>query len=37
MALGFIIYFAYSRHTSTLAKGQPEAGLEGRPEMLSER
>jgi APA family basic amino acid/polyamine antiporter len=37
MAIGFLIYFAYSRHNSKLAKGEPESGLEGRPEMLSER
>jgi APA family basic amino acid/polyamine antiporter len=37
MAIGFLIYFAYSRHNSKLAKGEPESGLEGRPEMLSGR
>jgi basic amino acid/polyamine antiporter, APA family len=36
MALGFIIYFAYSRHHSTLATGKEEAYVEP-PEMISER
>jgi basic amino acid/polyamine antiporter, APA family len=36
MALGFIIYFAYSRHHSTLATGQEETYAEP-PEMISER
>jgi APA family basic amino acid/polyamine antiporter len=36
MALGFIIYFAYSRQHSTLATGREEAYAEP-PEMISER
>ncbi len=37
MALGFIIYFTYSRHHSKLATGEPEAGIEGTPQMIRER
>jgi APA family basic amino acid/polyamine antiporter len=37
MLLGFIIYFLYSRHHSALATGAPESGIEGTPEVLSER
>ena len=37
MALGFIIYFTYSRHHSNLATGEPEAGIEGTPQMLRDR
>lgn len=34
MGVGFLIYFLYGRHNSRLAKGLPEAGIEGRPAML---
>jgi len=34
MGLGFVIYFVYGRYNSRLAKGLPEAGIEGRPSML---
>ena len=37
MALGFIIYFTYSRHHSNLATGEPEVGIEGTPQMLKDR
>ena len=37
MALGFIIYFTYSRHHSNLATGEPEVGIEGTPQMLRDR
>lgn len=36
MALGFLIYFAYSRHNSRLALGEPEAGTEGTPLVLED-
>ncbi len=34
MAIGFAIYFAYSRRHSRLAQGRPEAGIEGTPKIL---
>ena len=34
MAVGVVIYFAYSRSHSLLATGEPEAGLEGTPQVL---
>jgi APA family basic amino acid/polyamine antiporter len=37
MALGFLIYFSYSRHHSKLATGEEEEGSRGAPEVLSER
>ncbi|MER7072604.1 amino acid permease [Terrabacter sp. NPDC000476] len=37
MALGFGIYFLYSRHHSKLATGEEEEGTRGAPEVLSER
>ena len=37
MALGFIIYFTYSRHHSKLATGEPESGIESSPQMIKDR
>ena len=37
MIIGFVVYFWYSKNHSKLAAGEPEAGIEGTPQVLSDR
>jgi basic amino acid/polyamine antiporter, APA family len=37
MVVGFVVYFGYSRSHSKLATGEPEAGIEGTPQVLTDR